>query len=72
MLLSEWVAQQGPGSMTRLQRDTALAYTTIFRAVHGGKCREDTALLISKATGGAVDAASLREGAKPKRRPRRR
>ncbi len=61
MLLSEWVEKNGRGSLSRLSRETGLAYTTIFTALGGKIKRYDVAKKISDATNGAVSVADCCE-----------
>lgn len=62
MRLKEWVRRQGTGAISRLQRETGLAYSTIFRAAHDRKpVRFATAKLLSEATNGAVSVEELCE-----------
>lgn len=58
MLLAEYVAREGRGTLARLQRATGLAYTTVFRALKRPPTYE-TALKLSAATGGAVTVDEL-------------
>lgn len=60
MTLAEWVRQQGPGALTRLQKSTELAYTTIWKIARGQQTpRAETAKKIEAATDGAVTAREL-------------
>lgn len=62
MTLNDWVAEQGKGSMSLLQRKTGLAYTTVWKAARGIRTvRYATAKLLSQATDGAVSVAELCE-----------
>ena len=55
MVLSEWMESQPKGVLTRLARDSGLAYTTVFFIAHGGAVRTlETARKLSEATGGEV------------------
>lgn len=63
MQLSEWCAIKGRGEMSRLARETRLAYSTVFEAAKNGKpiVEYATAKKISDATGGEVSIAELCE-----------
>ena len=62
MKLCQWVEREGVGSLSRLARETGLAYTTVFEASHGTRTvRYETAKLISRATGGEVSVEDLLE-----------
>ncbi len=64
MQLSDWIAREGRGSVTRLMRETGLAYTTIHYAARGEAISQyDTAKRISVATGGEVSIKELCEPA---------
>jgi hypothetical protein len=74
MTLADWVKKQGRGAISRLMRETGLAYTTILAARdQRWTARGDTARKISEATGGAVSIAELcgAAAAPSKRRARR-
>jgi len=73
MRLDEWIAQRPAGELSRLQRATRLAYTTVFAIAHGQQTpRYATAKRISDATGGEVTIADLCEPrvGRKRRRPR--
>ena len=58
MQLAEYVAREGRGTLSRLQRATGLAYTTVFRALKRPPTYE-TALKLSAATDGVVSVEEL-------------
>ena len=72
MFLSDWVSREGRGAITKLMRDTGLAYSTVHAIVAGDAiARRGTAKLIHEATGGQVSEEDLllgRVGERPKRR----
>lgn len=65
--LSEYIKREGRGSLTRLHRDTGIAYSTLHaiarqrRGKRGAPpaVQAETARKIERATGGAVKAAEL-------------
>lgn len=60
MYLSEYVTREGRGALSRIQRETGLAYTTVFRAARGRAIKKyEVARRISAATGGAVSVEEL-------------
>ena len=62
MTLHDWVENQGRGELSRLARETGLAYTTVFGAAQGRRLKSYArAKLLSDATGGAVTIAELCE-----------
>jgi hypothetical protein len=62
MRFREWVDTQPKGTMTRIQRETGLGYTTIMRARRGEPIAHyETAKRISDATGGEVTVEELCE-----------
>lgn len=62
--MSEWVAREGSGAISRLSRETGLAYTTVFEAAHGRRAvRYETAKRISEATDGVVTIEEICEPA---------
>lgn len=60
MKLSDWVAREGAGAKTRLQKATGKTFATISRIVRG-KCvpEWETATAISAATGGECSAEEI-------------
>lgn len=52
--LRQWCDEYGDGAISQLQRETGLAYTTVWRAVHAQKITPATAKRICAATGGRV------------------
>lgn len=73
MRLDQWVAAADPGELSRLARETQLAYTTVFAIAHGQQTpKYATAKRISEATGGEVTIAELCEPRSGRRRRRRR
>jgi hypothetical protein len=73
MTLSDWLEAQPKGVLTRLARDSGLAYTTVFFVAHGGSVKTlDTARKLSDATGGAVSVEELcRQSTGPRKRTAR-
>lgn len=70
MRLGQWVKQQGVGELTRLRRETGVAYTTIHLLAHDHHpATYAVAVKLSDATGGAVSVAELCE--LPRKRLRR-
>lgn len=62
MKLKKWLEREGSGALSRVSRDTGLAYTTVFDVAHGRRsARYATAKLISAATGGEVSIAEICE-----------
>lgn len=59
MTLTEWVEAEGHGALSKLQRDTGLAYTTVFHAAKEGVKTIDVARKIVAATGGRVTLEEL-------------
>jgi hypothetical protein len=57
--LAEWLARQPKGASTRLMHETKLAWKTVWRAKKGAKVGLRVAILISRATGGAVPVSAL-------------
>lgn len=57
--LKDWLDQQPKGALTRLMLETKLAWATVCRAKRGVKVDFRTAVLISRATGGAVPIDAL-------------
>jgi hypothetical protein len=66
MLLADYVKREGNGAITRLQRKTRLAYTTVFRALHHAVGYR-SAKKLSEATGGEVSILELCEPNAPVR-----
>jgi hypothetical protein len=54
MTLAGWAAKKGRGAVSQLSRASGLAYSTVLYALEGRPLRYDTAVKLSKATGGAV------------------
>jgi DNA-binding transcriptional regulator YdaS (Cro superfamily) len=72
MRLATWVAQQGRGELTRLRRVTGLSYPTVHAVYSGTQTPTyETAVKISRATGGVVTVAELCEPAESPPAPRR-
>ena len=60
MRLDQWIRGQGYGALSRLARDTGLAYGTVFSAYsRKRRLTYANALLVEKATQGAVTAHEL-------------
>lgn len=59
MNLRTWVEQEGKGALSRLQRATGLAYTTVLRVHEGRGGNSRTLLKIQEATGGKVTVAEM-------------
>jgi hypothetical protein len=60
MTLQEWVKGQSRGALSRLSRETGLAYTTVFGIARGKqRARYESAKLISAATEGAVSISEM-------------
>lgn len=58
MTLSEWLAAQGAGAKSALQYATGLSWATIDRAEQG-RCQRESALIIRRATKGAVTLETM-------------
>ena len=70
MTLNEWVKREGAGAISRLTRESGLAYTTVFDAVHELRAiRYSTAKRLSSCTSGDVSAEEICDP--PKRGKRR-
>lgn len=60
MQLSQWVKREGRGAITRICRESGVAYSTIYTAYRGQRIgRYATARAISDATGGEVTVDDL-------------
>lgn len=60
MYFWQWVDQQPKGTLTRIQRETGLGYTTLMRARRGEPIAQyETARVLSLATQGEVTIAEL-------------
>ena len=71
MRLDRWIAKQGYGALSKLARDTGLAYGTVFGAYkRRTQTSYDSALKIQKATRGKVTVADIC-GQRPTRKAKR-
>jgi hypothetical protein len=69
MLLEQWVDEEGPGALVRLQVKTGLSYTAVQKAVRRTSSPDyDTARRISEATSGMVSIAEI--CGPPRRKPK--
>ncbi len=60
MQLSHWIKREGRGAITRICRESGVAYSTIYTAYRGQRIgRYATAKAISDATGGEVTVEDL-------------
>jgi hypothetical protein len=60
MLLEQWVNEEGPGAIVRLQVKTGLSYTAVQKAVRRTSSPDyETARRISEATKGQVSIAEI-------------
>lgn len=60
MLLRDWAKREGYGSLTRIFRNSGVAYSTVYNAYLGKRVgRYATAKAISDATGGEVTVDEL-------------
>lgn len=69
MDLDTYIRKNGYGAIAKIARDAVLSYTTVHRILTKGvKPQADTAVRISKATGGVISIAELCDPPpKPKR-----
>jgi len=71
MLLEQWVDEEGPGAIVRLQVTTGLSYTAVQKAVRRTSSPDyDTARRISEATSGKVSIAEICGTPRRKLRPK--